>query len=68
MESQLGKPPILPITAKLLITNGFSFFYIQGWYYTLFTNNYWKEAMTPWFIICYPTLFTNYHWKEATTP
>ena len=60
MESQLAKLPILPITVKLLFTNSFSYYYRHGWYYTLFTSNYWKQAMTPWFIRCY--------WKDATTP
>ena len=60
MESQLGKPPILPITVKLLFTNSFSYSYRQGWYYTLFTINYWKEATTPCFVI--------YNWQDATTP
>ena len=37
-----------------------SCYYRQGWYYTLFTNNYWKEAMTPWFI--------SYYWKDSLAP
>ena len=51
LESQLGKPLILPITAKLYLQIVSVYYYKQGWYYTLFTNNYWKEATTPWFII-----------------
>ena len=38
----------------------FSYYYRQGWYYTLFTSNYWKEETTPYFII--------YNWQDATTP
>ena len=72
MEAQLGKPPILPITTKLYLQIVFACYYRQGWYYTLFTSNYWKEATTLWFYQlllkgCYNTLFTSYYWKEVAT-
>ena len=38
----------------------FSYYYRQRWYYTLFTSNYWKEAMTLGFI--------NFYWNDAATP
>ena len=28
----------------------FSYYYRRGWYFTLFTNNYWKEATAPCFV------------------
>ena len=47
MEPQLGKPPILPITAKLLFTNSFVCFYRQGWYYTLIYQQLLEGGFDP---------------------
>ena len=73
MEAQLGKLPILSITAKLHLQIVYASYYRQGWYYTLFTKNYWKEDMNPLIYQlllkgCYYTLFTNNYWKEDMTP
>ena len=60
MEPNWEKPPIHPITEKLYLQIVFACYNRQGWYHTLFTNNYWKEATTPCFV--------SYYWQDATTP
>ena len=47
MESQLVKPPILSITAKLCLQIVSSCFYRQGWYYTLIYQQLLEGGFDP---------------------
>ena len=73
MEAQLGKPPILHITAKFLFTNSFFLLLhvrmvLDPIYQLLLEGGYDPLVYQPLLKGCCDTLFTSYHWKEATTP
>ena len=53
MEPNWEKPPIRPVTAKLYLQIVSAHYDRQGWYHTLFTNNYWKDDATPCFVSYY---------------
>ena len=53
MEPNWEKPPIRPVTAKLYLQIVSAHYNRQGWYHTLFTNNYWKDDATPCFVSYY---------------
>ena len=73
VESQLGKPQILPITAKLLFTNSFflllqTMMVLHPIYQQLLEGGYNPLFCHLQLTGCYYTLFTSFCWKEDTTP
>ena len=66
MESQLGKPPILPITAKLYFTNSFCLLLqtrmvLHPIYQQLLERGYDPLVYQLLRKGCYDTLFTEHH-------